>query len=771
MSGVVVRRSGIGGVVAACVAVGCGVLAGPALAILPVNSAPPTISGTAQENQILMEGHGTWTPTPASYTYQWLRCDTAGLACVNANGSFATYMVTTQDVGHTIRVAESASDGTLTAAPVQSAQTAVVTAAPLPPAPANLTPPTISGAAQQGATLAAVGDTWTNNPNLVTFQWERCDVAGSNCTLFGTPSISSVYSLVAADAGHTMRVVEIASNAGGSSPQATSNQTAVVIGPPANSGLPGFTGTAQQGQTLTEVPGTWTFGPSVAIQWLRCDSSGNACAAVGGANDATYTLGTADLGNTIRVQEFASNADGTGGPATSPASAVVVPPPPTNTHPPQITGSAALGGTMTANPGTWANSPTSLSYQWLQCDGAGTNCTAISGATNQTYPISGGDLGHTLRVQEFASNAGGMGGPVSSGATGVVGSIPTSTSLTATPTALVTNQGVTLIATVTSSSISAKPSGTFTFENHGSPIGGCSNQAVPPTDQSVTLTCQTSFSASTSPEQLVAVFKPSPGSALGGSTNSQPLNLTIRQDSTSIDLQVSSTTANLGSTVTYTATVAMNHTGPSQPSGSVTFLDGGKPLALCRSKRLTKAGTFFNATCKLTYGGIGTHHITVAYSGDGNFGRSSSSSAQTVNIRRPNPHCCLTPLMQWTFFFTPSYARVLTLLVNSAPVGSSVTVACHGHGCVFGKQAVAIKKPKLCKTTSKHKCAPQHPGTMDFASRFRGRHLATGAQITVEITERGWIGKYFSFTIRAGRPPMLKVSCLAPGSTRPGVGC
>jgi hypothetical protein len=129
------------------------------------------------------------------------------------------------------------------------------------------------------------------------------------------------------------------------------------------------------------------------------------------------------------------------------------------------------------------------------------------------------------------------------------------------------------------------------------------------------------------------------------------------------------------------------------------------------------------------------------------------------------------PLMQWTFYHTPSYTAVLTLLVNKAPVGSSVTVVCHGRGCGFAKQAVAIKKATPCKTTSKHKCAPQHPGTMDFASRFRGRHLVPGAQITVAITEAGWIGKYYSFTTRSGRAPQVKINCLAPGSTRPGVGC
>jgi hypothetical protein len=227
---------------------------------------------------------------------------------------------------------------------------------------------------------------------------------------------------------------------------------------------------------------------------------------------------------------------------------------------------------------------------------------------------------------------------------------------------------------------------------------------------------------------------------------------------------------NLGSSVTYTATVTPSHAGPAQPSRSVTFLDGGKPIALCRSQPLTKGGAFFTATCKLTYGGIGTHHITAAYGGDGNFTR-SGSSATTVNVRRPNPHCCLKPLMHWKFYYSPSYSKVLILLVDTAPVGSSVTIVCHGRGCAFAKQAVEIKKAKACKATSKQKCAPQHPGTMDLASRFHGHHLAPGTQITVEITEAGWIGKYYRFAMRSAHPPSVLKSCLAPGSSRPGVGC
>jgi hypothetical protein len=59
---------------------------GPQLSIqtadAPVNSSPPSISGTAQVGQVLTADPGSWTGTqPISYGYQWRRCDSAGANC------------------------------------------------------------------------------------------------------------------------------------------------------------------------------------------------------------------------------------------------------------------------------------------------------------------------------------------------------------------------------------------------------------------------------------------------------------------------------------------------------------------------------------------------------------------------------------------------------------------------------------------------------------------------------------------------------------------
>jgi hypothetical protein len=194
---------------------------------------------------------------------------------------------------------------------------------------------------------------------------------------------------------------------------------------PANTSLPLISGTATQGQTLTETNGTWSNSPtSFSYRWEDCDTSGSACSAIAGATAQTYALAAADVGSTIRVVETASNAAGAGSPASSAQTAVVVPLPPAITSVPGISGTVTQGQTLTETHGAWSNSPTSYGYQWEDCDSSGNGCSAVTGATAQTYVLAAGDVGHTLRVQETASNAGGSSSPASSSQSGVVQALP-----------------------------------------------------------------------------------------------------------------------------------------------------------------------------------------------------------------------------------------------------------------------------------------------------------------------------------------------------------
>jgi hypothetical protein len=170
------------------------------------------------------------------------------------------------------------------------------------------------------------------------------------------------------------------------------------------------------------------------------------------------------------------------------------------------------------------------------------------------------------------------------------------------------------------------------------------------------------------------------------------------------------------------------------------------------------------ATCTLSYGSIGGHTVTAAYRGDLAFANSVSASHSVTVLARGT----VSSTMQWTFFFTPAYTKVLALVVNRAPVGSTVVVTCQGVGCPFAKRATRVKR---CKRTTTHKCSSRPSATINLAAAFGAHRLQVGTRVNVKIIRLGWIGKYYLFTMRPARPPNVVIACLAPGATRPGVGC
>ena len=49
---------------------------------------------------------------------------------------------------------------------------------------------------------------------------------------------------------------------------------------------------------------------------------------------------------------------------------------PVNQTPPSISGSAQVGSTLTASPGTWSGKTLSYAYQWVRCSSSGASCGA-----------------------------------------------------------------------------------------------------------------------------------------------------------------------------------------------------------------------------------------------------------------------------------------------------------------------------------------------------------------------------------------------------------
>ncbi len=105
--------------------------------------------------------------------------------------------------------------------------------------------------------------------------------------------------------------------------------------------------------------------------------------------------------------------------------------PPDATTQPTITGTVQQGQTLTAAHGSWTDSRTAYSYQWLRCSSSGESCVAIAGATAQTYVPVAEDVGHELRVQQTAKDFSDFGRPETSAASAVV--LPAASTKTAPP--------------------------------------------------------------------------------------------------------------------------------------------------------------------------------------------------------------------------------------------------------------------------------------------------------------------------------------------------
>ena len=378
---------------------------------IPVNTVLPVVTGNAFVGQTLTASTGTWSGSPTGYSYQWQRCPASG-SCTTPTSvgtDQSTYVVQASDATFKLQVTVTATN-TVGNGTATSAQTAVVNGVP-----ANTTLPSISGNPFTGQTLTANNGVWTGAPTNFAYQWRRCDATGQNCADI-VPAAAQTYTVQAADAGATLRVVVTASNGAGAGSPATSAQTGVVNAAPANTVLPSISGTATQGQTLTETDGTWSGSPtSFARQWLRCDSGGANCQNISGATGTTYGLLAADVGSTIAVKVTATNGAGST-PAISNVTALVqgLPSAPANTALPTISGTAAQGSTLTAANGTWSGYPTpSFAYQWLRCNSGGSGCGNISGATSQTYVPQAADIGSTIAVKVTATNASGSGNATS----------------------------------------------------------------------------------------------------------------------------------------------------------------------------------------------------------------------------------------------------------------------------------------------------------------------------------------------------------------------
>ncbi len=362
--------------------------------LVPVETAPPTISGSPEQDQTVSCSTGRWAQSPTSFAYSWQRNGAAISGAVDSN-----YTLTNADVNHAVTCTVIAHNGTGDSAPAISVPIVPV-AVPAGLVPIETAPPVISGTPQQGQTVSCSNGSWTNGPTSYTYGWQRDGSSISGAT-------DSSYKLAVADVDHAVTCTVVARNDSGDSAPAISPPIVPLALPiplvPVETAPPVISGSPEQGQTVSCSNGSWSNGPtSYTYGWQRNGS------VISGAAGSSYTLTSADVNHAVTCTVIAHNGTGDSAPAISPPIVPVALPAglvPIETAPPLISGSPEQGQTVTCSTGSWLNKPTSHAYSW-QRDGS-----TIAGATGSTYKLAAGDVSHAVTCSVVARNAAGDSAP------------------------------------------------------------------------------------------------------------------------------------------------------------------------------------------------------------------------------------------------------------------------------------------------------------------------------------------------------------------------
>jgi VCBS repeat-containing protein len=377
-----------------------------------------SITGTATENQVLtavstladVDGLGT-------LHYQWQRDVGSGYANVVGAADQATYTLTDADVGGVVRVVVSYTDGQGFAESATSPSTAAI--ANVNDAPTGTV--TIAGTVAENEVLTADTSTLADADGLGTlhYQWQRD--SGSGFVNVGTNQ--ATYTLDDPDVGATIRVVVSYTDDHGTAEAKTSAATAAVAnGNDVHTGGVSITGAATEDQVLTAVS---TLADPDGLGTLHYDwqrDSGSGFASIGAADQATYTLGDADVGGVVRVVVSYTDGGGFAETATSAATGAVANVNDAPTGAVVITGAVTEDQVLTADTSTLADADGlgTLHYQWQRDSGSG---FANVGTDQATYVLGDADVGAAIRVVASYTDGYGAAESKTSAATAAVANV------------------------------------------------------------------------------------------------------------------------------------------------------------------------------------------------------------------------------------------------------------------------------------------------------------------------------------------------------------
>jgi len=98
----------------------------------------------------------------------------------------------------------------------------------------------------------------------------------------------------------------------------------------------------------------------------------------------------------------------------------------------------------------------------------------------------------------------------------------------------------------------------------------------------------------------------------------------------------------------------------------------------------------------------------------------------------------------------------LRLFAVTAPAGVKITVRCRGRGCPYRERGPSVVRASDAR--------PVGGARSVRISGFGGRLLKPGVRLQVFVSHPDRIGKYTSFRVRRGHPPLRADGCLRPAS-------
>jgi len=244
--------------------------------------------------------------------------------------------------------------------------------------------PTISGTARVGATLTVRPGTWRPTAKL-RYQWYAGGVAVKGATHTAWVVPTSAY-------GKAVKVTVTGSRSGYRAVSRSSRSTAKVAAGTFAAPTPTIGGTVKVGSKLTAQPGTWKPTATLRYQWYAGG------VAVTGATHSAWVVPALAYGKTVQVRVTGTRTRYATASRTSRATGKVAAgsfaaPVPT------VAGTARVGSTLTAVPGTWKPAAT-LRYQWSVAG------AAVAGATRSTWVVPASAYGKAVGVSVTGSAAG-----------------------------------------------------------------------------------------------------------------------------------------------------------------------------------------------------------------------------------------------------------------------------------------------------------------------------------------------------------------------------